>query len=726
MRTRRSPSQAARSQGAWLTDYLAFAGGIDQRASGFSVKSGRLAQCLNMEEVFGYQGYRFVKGYERYDGYTNSPSRARYGFIPFINGNTNATPTINGTVDDGGADSARYVATIVESGSLAAGTAAGYVIIYTVAAAQSLETLWQNGNPIRYLGTQFATASGDSGDGSVTFTYNQVALKTLRDYFRSQILKPLAISGGSVDLGSGAILGGCIFQGFVWCVRNVLGDTTATLFRSSGAGWFAVRTGLQPSTKYRFYAANFTGDPSKLNLYMVNGKDRLIQISSDLSSTTKAVIFGSEATSVTVNTIGAGVASWVVAEASRSWLVGDDLTVWVDNDASKWMRGLVTAYNSGTNTVTINVTTVGGAGAGITNWEIGRSDFADKPFLVREHKNHLWLGYPRGQLQTSNLGAPMTFSGTATLFGLGQNLTGLSSLKGKALGVFCDRKIDVISGSSSADWVKEPYATEYGAVLDTVADNDGNPIFLTATGITTLQATQNFGSVEARLLSRDAKKLLDAKRSLVVAGRMALGNCQYRLYFSDGTCLRATLLDGGTAPASNNVSFGYSVYNVGTNCVWQGMMVGGEERMFYGASTGYVMEEDVGTSFDGTAVDYAFRTVFHHFKSPAVDKQLHKLELEVSGSSQVALSVAFAFDYDDGENDMGGVDLTAYTPGAILDVDTLDAAFRDFTTVGRLEAEVDGLGRNVSMIVSANSDFADPLAVQGALMFFSKTGVART
>jgi hypothetical protein len=300
----------------------------------------------------------------------------------------------------------------------------------------------------------------------------------------------------------------------------------------------------------------------------------------------------------------------------------------------------------------------------------------------------------------------------------------LLSLKGRALGIFCSQKIEVLEGSSALDWVKGTYSTAAGIADLTVQDNNGNALYLDTSGLSSMEASQVFGNFESSVFSTDVKKTLDAYRTRVVGSRMATGNYQYRLYFDDGSNLRFTMLAAGTAVRPADVSPALAQYSDVAVCFCDGTMADdGQKRMFFGTEDGYVMEEDVGTSYDGTDIFYILRLPFNHLKSAAVDKQFHKMELEANSLDALTVYYRMFFDDDDGtfEHASGQIDFPGQ--GGQFDVDAFDTFAFDRPLVTRSELDIDGQGRNVSVLFWAQSDFARQFTLEGLLTFFTILGV---
>lgn len=698
----------------WKQDYFALTGGLDQRSSALSIKPGRLVQGLNIEEIFGLQGYRTIQGNERFDG-RPSPSACNFAAQPFDTGT--AAITAGQTVTSTGGASALVVSVTVTSGSFGGGNAAGILIL------TSLTGTWANNDAIQVAAVTKALASDETEPGSPGYGDDreeyETALRAAREALRALIQKPP---------GEGGILGVAVFDACVYCVRNAVGGASATLFKSSAAGWVTIKTFLHPGTfdadgailtgAYKFEVANFSGSSTETSLFGVNGKGRLFKVNKAGTYLAAAPIYGSEGTSLSSLTIGTGAKVLTIVQTLRSWLSADNLTIWDTANPGNWMRGTVTTYNSGTNTLTMNITATGGTGT-IASWEIGETDYSDKPYDLTEHKDHMFLAYPNGQLQSSNLGDPLGFTTTAALFGIGDDLTDLTSLRGEILGIFAISKIKLLRGSSSLDWELGNHTKDVGAVSGTAQDNAGNALFLEDRGLTCLQATQAFGDFDSSILSADAKTTLDAKRTLVVGSRMAKNNYQYRLYFSDGSNLRCTIKTGNPVITPKDVSFSVSVYPSVPTCFASGLITAGQNRMFFGSRDGYVMEEDAGTSFDGEEIPYVARLPFNHCKTPNVTKRWMQMLLELDSPDPIDLRFRQIFNYDDGELQHGGTQI-ADVPGTggQFDVDAWDSFQFDLPAVTQARASIDGEGENMALLLAFESDFVRPVTLQGLLTNF--------
>lgn len=683
-------------------EYTPLSGGLDLISGALSVRPGRLSECLNFEQVFGKQGYRRIEGYERFDGRAE-PHKATYHVLRFEDGSVEIAP---GAVVEGASATAEVVAVEVQSGAWD-GSAAGRLIVVLPSGA------FVAGEDLKVAGVPHAKAVAPAEPGSISepmhASYTELAVSELRAAIQKVP-------------GSGPVLGVAVYRGDVYAARDAADGKTAAVYRSSPSGWQSVRTGLLPGGRFRFDVANFSGSSATISLFGVDGKNRPFKWDGS-TFTYMAPIFGTQATSASSVAIGLGSKSFTITESSRSWTPGQQLIIHSVSNAGSRMIGAVTSYSS--DTLTVNVTSFEGTGS-VSYWEIGLADFRDKPYLVAGHKDHLFLAYPLGQLQTSNLGDPMTYTTTAALFGIGDEITGLTSMKGAVMGVFCLNKISLLSGTSSADWKMEEYSQSAGGKHDTVQEMAGNALFLDDRGLTSLQATQNFGDFEPAIFSRDVKPLLDAYAARVVGSRIAKGKFQYRLYADDGTRVTAAILSPEAVVSPKDVSFTRQKYAHLPTCIAQGDMDDGSEGLFFGTDSGYVMREDVGTSFDGEVIDAVMRLHFNHLKSPANKKRYRKLEMELESSDDVTVFFRQQFDYADG-NYQASLTNEALVAGGggQWDVSSWDQFRWSLPITNKAEANIDGVGRNMGLLIWHSSSIDRPFLLQGLLLQYTIMGLAR-
>lgn len=173
----------------------------------------------------------------------------------------------------------------------------------------------------------------------------------------------------------------------------------------------------------------------------------------------------------------------------------------------------------------------------------------DKPRHVAFHHSHLALGYKEGRVDISVVGEPYNFSGLdgASSWAIGDNVTGLTALSGAILGVFCQKSIVGISGTTVDNFATQTLSPSIGAVEYTVTDM-GLPIYANAYGIYTLAQTNSYGDYLGSPLSNPVSPWLRPRllrkstspKEVVCAWPVRSKN-QYRVAFADGYVLTMTL-----------------------------------------------------------------------------------------------------------------------------------------------------------------------------------------
>ena len=184
----------------------------------------------------------------------------------------------------------------------------------------------------------------------------------------------------------------------------------------------------------------------------------------------------------------------------------------------------------------------------ITNTEDPADDI---PRHIAYHHNALALGYNSGVVRFSQLGEPEKFDGAlgAAEIGVGDSVTGLLSMKGTTLGVFCENSVWGILGTDVDNYQTQVLAAYTGALEYTVVDM-GIPVYCDSRGISTLEQTEKYGDflglrmsapitpwITPRMLRNTAQFLGTG----VVCAIPIRAKNQYRLFFKDGKVLVMTV-----------------------------------------------------------------------------------------------------------------------------------------------------------------------------------------
>lgn len=173
----------------------------------------------------------------------------------------------------------------------------------------------------------------------------------------------------------------------------------------------------------------------------------------------------------------------------------------------------------------------------------------DRPRHVAFHHSHLALGFDDGRVDLSVVGSPYDYSGDngASSWATGDSVTGLLPLTGAILGVFCQKSIVGISGTTVDNFATQTLSPSLGAVEYTVTDM-GFPVYANAYGVYTLAQTQQYGDYLGTPMSQPISPWLRPRlvrkytsdKEVVVAWPVRSKN-QYKLAFSDGYVMSMTM-----------------------------------------------------------------------------------------------------------------------------------------------------------------------------------------
>ena len=756
--------------------YIPMRGGLDLVSSTLGMAEGRIIEGTNFEQIFGKNGYRRVDGYERFDGKV-LPSEMGY----YILDTKDEIGTINvGDIVTGASASAEVL--IKEPGRLIIYSLAGnwtadeniQVSAVTMAqavapaeigtlaevshlfylksaqTAQRTKILQVPGSgPILgihvYKGIVYAVRNAADGNSAVMHKSSGSGWVQIRGGFipggrwrfvtanftgDSAKLAVYACDGKNNPVKYDGIrcqtIGTQVAASSTTSITNGTGEKTFTLAESG-------RDFQAGQAIFVFSAANPDTQTMVGTVKSYVSDTLIVTVATAVGSGThtdwrfshqpSGQIYGSQGCSGSSLAIGTGAKTFVVVETLRSWPVGTELTAWSASNAGNSMVGTVTSYSG--NSLVMDITAVTGSGT-FNDWLIGETDFSDKPFEITAHRSHLFLAYPSGQLQHSNLGDPMTYTSTAGSFGLGEDLTGLVGIKGGNLAVFCRSRVDILYGSSAANWQLQTNSQEAGAILGTPVEVAGAALMVDDRGLVSLQSTQAYGDFESSNISKPIKPLLDQMLLKIIGSKSHKGKNLCRIYFDDGTGVNATMFEPSALIDPKFVAFTRFKYLHIPTALARGEDSDGTEAHYFGTADGWVMREDSGWNFDGQPILAAIRTPFINLKSPANKKRFRKLIIEADVARSMTLNFRQLMDYADGNYSAGSVyDGDFITGGGAYNLAQWNTILWSAPLVGQSETNIDGVGRNMSLLFWHEDDFTPSFTLQGILLHYSVLGVSR-
>jgi len=660
-------------------------GGLDQVTPTLVMPPGFARKAANFEcSVNG--GYTRIAGYERFDGRT-SPSAALYNIL---------TCSLTGTVSVGN--------TVVGQTSAATGKVIARSGNDVVVTRQTGTFVSGEGITVSAVAVGTITSlTGVSADGLTNAQYRSLAA----DEYRTSI---------QAVPGSGSVLGVAIYKGDVYAWRNNAGGTAAVMHKATASGWTAITFGKELA---------FNSGTNQIN----DGETVTGQTSGATGLVSRVVwqdgTWG-----------GATLASGrlILSSTTGTFQAGENLRIGATVHAHAGGAATQITLLPGGRYETV----VGNFGGGDANYRLYGCDGVnrafefdgtvfvpiattmptDTPKHVVVHKQHLFLSFG-ASLQFSALGYPYQWDPVLGAGEIAMNgtITNLIVLPGDqssgALGVYTRRDTSVLYGTSEANFALSTFNTGTGAVPYT-AQNLDQAYVLDDRGIISLGTTLNFGNFLPAALTMSLRPYLQSRINTATASSLSRDKGQYRVFFSDGTGIYMTVVNGklmGSMP----VEFSDPVI-----CCDEGEDANGNAVSFFGSSNGFVYQLDRGTSFDGEAIPASFNLVYDSVKSPRILKRFRRASVEIVGDYYSEIQFGYDLGYRRAEIPQP---LEATYPADLRssywDSMIWDNFVWDGSDINPSEIEVSGTAENIAVRISCSSSLFEPFTVNTIILHYT-------
>ena len=674
--------------------FTRFMGGLDLETPAWTVPPGMLRDALNYE-IAVEDGYQDIRGYERFDGQP-APSEASFTILDVtITGSIVVADTVTGVTSTA-------TGVVIAVATYPDDPAQTYLVLTKVTGIfdEASESLEVSATP---EGNTDAEGYADSAPTSkLTAQYKNLAA----DEYRTDI---------AVVAGEGDVWGGFSLGALKYAIRNKSGGATAGLYKSDAAGWTLIDLG---------YELAFTSGGT----YEIAEGDTI----TGATSTETAVVNRVQVTSGTF--AGADAVGWLTLATPSGAFQAENLDVGANLDVAT-IAGDAAAitlqpdgrldHNISNFADTQGPDRVYGADGVNNGWEFDGTVFAkirtgmtdDTPDHVIVHKNQLFFSFD-GSVQHSGLGIPFAWSVVlgATEIATESNVTGFQIQPGAegnaALLVACRQRFYILYGNDVSDWKLIRYRQKVGAYEWTLQQL-AYSLFLDDRGITDLRTVQAFGNFDHSSLSNRLRKLINTKKPLAVASCVVRDKNQYRLFFSDKTAIYATM-DGRKLKGMMPITLGHQI-----TTIWSEEDVSGNEEVFFGCDDGFVYQMEKGTSFDGDNIYAYLYTHFDHGKSIEWLKTYHPpVTLEGRSTGYAEFDIGYELDYGKAETAQPDIQ-TAILPaaeGAEWDSGLMwdtGIAWDDSSVTPTVGLDLRGEGRNVSWVITKDSDYFEPLLLTG-------------
>lgn len=336
----------------------------------------------------------------------------------------------------------------------------------------------------------------------------------------------------------------------------------------------------------------------------------------------------------------------------------------------------------------------------------------DSPTHIGVHKNHLFVSYRGGSVQHSGIGDPTswTLASGAGELGIGSEVTGIKSQRGNALVISATDRITILYGTSAANWDLKTFASDLGVKPFTDVQLDSDLFFVTDSGVSSLQATQAFGDFAVANLSTPVSRFVKTRIPTLVGASVHKDKSQMRVFFSDGTVLVGTI--------AQKEIVGWTTWLV--PCVPS--CLSGERYM--GCDDGSVYLLDTGTTFNGESIESFLRLAFNNVGTSSRKKRFRRAFLELDAGNTANLQ--FIADYDFGSGAASNVNTAqVYGGGGFWDIEYWENFVWSAATVATAEAQLNGTGNNISMLIYHNTAEDQPFTLQGVRLNFTLRGQIR-
>lgn len=687
------------------TPFFPLGGGLDLVTPAIHLKAGFAIAARNYEPVLG--GYRRINGYERFDGRT-SPTDAPFWQLDFENGTATIAAGATVTGATSGATGIALAAATVLTGSYGGGDATGYVGLGAVSGT------FVDGENLQVAAVTKCVAVGTaqldtSPDDETAAAWDATATSNARALIAEVP-------------GQGPVRGVWSYNGERYAWRDNVGATAAVMHKATTAGWVAV-------TMSRRLAFTSGG------VAEIEAGDTIVGATSGATGVASRVFLTSGTWA------GGDAAGYLLVDTQTGTFQAEDLNVPAvqNNIATIAGNSVAESFPAGGRYDFVNhnfygassfyrMYGVNGVGPafefdGTTLVLIDTGMPVDTPSRIAVHNKALFLAFPGGSVQFSEVGEPTVFNVVlgAGEIGIGTEVMDFIANTKTSLVILGENTVNVLYGNDSSDYRLETLTDESGAFAWT-GDKVGQSIYMDKGGLRSITATQSYGNFALGSLTRRIHKLVQA---YVNNGIMPVAACrirtkdQYRIFFDDGTAWAMHM--GSRQPEIMTLDLGVTL-----SCI-SSVETDANEEIFFGTTDdGFVYQMDKGNSFDGEEIGYFLRLPFNHLGTPQQAKRFGKIVAEIEAAPGTEINISGDFDY--GAPDELGTDalmFSVFGGGGFYDAVSWDAFFWSSPVAGSAEAYLDGVGKNMSLLISGSSAVQAPHTLQGMTFFYTPRGLKR-
>lgn len=684
-------------------EYFPLGGGLDQLTPAIALKPGLCIDAQNYEpEISG--GYRRIDGYEAFDG-RPSPTSASYWLMNTAGNFLFTGSTITGQTSG---------ATAIILDSIQNGIGPIINVLGRLTGTFILnETILVSAVPQ-------ASVSSVATKNSATYPVDDAT-------YSLEAANDLRLDIGAVP-GSGPIRGVWVYNDVVYAFRDNSAGTAGLMYKSTVAGWvlFNFGTEIQFSSTMGGAAA-ITAGQTIGNLGAAPTKTANV-----IAVLTRSGTWGTDA-----------VGSMIIQPVTGSFSNTDPIFVGATQKAvattaataiTRLPGGKLDFSNYNFTSSSSGTKFYGADGVNLafefdgTNYIPIRTGMAvDTPTHVIGHRNFLFLSF-QGSVQLSGIANPYAWTAVlgAAEIACGFPVTGFvpqgGTSSGSSLAIFTKAKVFILYGSDNSTFTLIPSNHDIGYSAFTMQLVSNNTYGLTARGIQCLVTTLTYGDFDFDSIAHAVTPYVNQRMGMETCSTTSHVKNQYRLYYSDGTCL-ATGLTGDTVNGTMPLNYGIPV-----RCIVTATLSTGSEVTYFGSDDGFVYQDSIGTSFNGKAIEAWIRMSFNHSKSPGIRKRYRRAYVEAKSVGYASININYDLGYA-----TPNILAPAMTNNQIMtgggnfwDQFTWDQFTWDSAFVEEPILALEGTEKNISFLFYSNSAMYKSITIQGVRVSYTPQRLDRS
>tara|TARA_R110002050_G_scaffold547_1_gene3976 strand:- start:217 stop:2352 length:2136 start_codon:yes stop_codon:yes gene_type:complete len=278
------------------------------------------------------------------------------------------------------------------------------------------------------------------------------------------------------------------------------------------------------------------------------------------------------------------------------------------------------------------------------------------PTLVSAFQNHLFLAGDAAEPYNLYFSAPTDETSFSPALGAGVINIGFPVVQIKAfrdqLFIFGTNNIKKLVGDNQANFQLQNVTNNLGCIApDSVAEFNGEIIFLAPDGIRPVSGTDRIGDIELATLSKPIQSIFEdyiANEDLATIRTIVVKKkSQFRFFFADQNSLG--IIGGIRRSGQGGAGFEFGqLVGIEVNAGHSGY-IGDDEFVIHGDSNGFVYRQESGNNFNGNNIFSLYQTPYVYMQDPEVRKTIHSVNTYLRAEGILEVIMALEYDYGNPE-----------------------------------------------------------------------------